>query len=84
MESMQIMGVAAAGAIMGFIQWRTRNFGAETRASEWDLNEECATLSRQQLHWTIVHIRDELSSLFLKKDITNLLLAMILAAILLK
>jgi hypothetical protein len=51
------------------------------RKSEWRENEKSVALTETQLHWTIVHIRDDIGSIHNVLVLTNALLAGVIAAI---
>jgi hypothetical protein len=53
----------------------------KNRTTEWPENEKSETLSSPELHWSIVHIRDDVGSIQNLIVIANGLLAAILAAL---
>jgi hypothetical protein len=54
---------------------------ANNRKVEWPENKKSETLSQAELHWTIVHVRDDIGSVYSVLVVTNALLAGVLVAI---
>jgi hypothetical protein len=52
------------------------------RGVEWKENEKAGELSNQQIHWTVVHIRDDIGGIHNLLTVANGLLAAILVALL--
>ncbi len=57
---------------------------ANNRAREWTENERSDPLSQAAVHWTVVHIRDDIGSIHNVLIITNGLLAGVLATLALR
>jgi hypothetical protein len=79
----KLAAAAAAFTIMCFISsfLITRTMQSN-REIEWDANKKSELLTPSELHWTVVHIRDDIGSATGLLAITNALLAAILAAVL--
>jgi hypothetical protein len=54
----------------------------DNRLVEMDANEKAGTVSRANIHWSTIHIRDDVEAIHNLIIITNLLLAGILGALL--
>jgi hypothetical protein len=54
---------------------------SSNRSTEWPENERSDPLSRQALHWTIAHIRDDLGGIYAMLMVTNGCLAGLLATV---
>jgi len=78
--------VAGVCLVLGF--WFTNRIAMrvqlETRAGEMPDNEDIPPPSNSAIMWTVVHIRDDLSGVFVMLGITNGLLAAILGVVLFK
>jgi hypothetical protein len=61
--------------------WLANKTIGSNRAGEWPENEKSEPLSNQALHWTIVHIRDDIGCIQSLLWIANTLLAGILGAL---
>jgi hypothetical protein len=75
--------VVAAAMLIGFwvsLRLANKTIGSN-RAGEWPENEKSEPLSNQVLHWTVVHIRDDVGSIQNSLWIANTLLAGILGAL---
>ncbi len=59
-----IAGIAITAGLAAMIYVGKRHIGFESRKSEWNDNEEAEPQSRGQLSWNIIHIRDDVGSIF--------------------
>jgi len=77
--SAAIFGFILAGAVSQFVATYTMH---ANRRVEMHANEEAGTVSEANLHWSIMHIRDEAGAIRNLIVLTNVLLAAILGALL--
>jgi hypothetical protein len=78
----KVLTVALALAVGALVSatFAKRTVGAN-RSAEWSQNEKSDELSVSQLHWTVVHIRDDIGGIHNLLILTNALLAGLLAAL---
>jgi hypothetical protein len=55
---------------------------SRNRQTEWDKNDKIDAPDQNHLHWTVIHIRDDIGGICGLLWLTNGLLAAILAALL--
>jgi hypothetical protein len=70
---------SAAGSLSALL---TTYLTSDNRSKEWNANLESGELTPSQLHWTLVHIRDDIGPIVGLLVLTNSLLAAILAVML--
>jgi hypothetical protein len=77
----KIMAAFAAFLAVLFVSYRIAlGTLASNRNAEMAQNERAGSLSEAQMHWTIVHIRDDIGAMHNLLVLTNALLAALLAA----
>lgn len=69
---------AVAIAVSARLAIHTMN---KNRQNEFDQNKKGSAFSKMEIDWTVIHIRDDLGSIFSLLVITNGLLAAILATL---
>jgi hypothetical protein len=77
----RVLAAITAFALASFLSLRlVKAMSSGNRDIEWTANEQSGALSETSIHWTIVHIRDDIGSIVGLIIVTNGLLAAILGA----